>query len=91
MIYLLESLSVWLNVVMEDQLIDRTLEHDKHNSKAALNDGSAEHVPLTEDRNSDLVLKVSDAQKFLSGERFDDFVVDPLLEVSDVLLIVFEH
>lgn len=91
MINLLVSLSVWLNVVMKDQLIDRTLEHDKHDSKSALDDGSAEHVPLAEDRNSDLVLKVSNTQKFLSGEGLDDFVVDPLLEVSDVLLIVFEH
>lgn len=54
-------------------------------------DGSTEHVPLAENRNSDLILKVPDTQKFLSGEGLDDFVVDSLFEVSDILLIVLEH
>lgn len=91
MINLLEGFSVWLNVVMEDQLVYWTFEHNEDDSEPTLNDSCTEHVPLTEDRDSDLILKVSNAQKLLSGEGLDDFIIDPLLEIPDVFLIVFEH
>lgn len=91
MVDLLEGFSVWLHVVMEDQLVDRTFQYDKDYSESALNNSGTEHVPLSKDGNSDLILKVSDAQKLLSGEGLNDLLVNSLLEVSDVLLMVFEH
>ena len=73
----------WADEMVEDQFIERTLEHHEYNREADLNDSCTEHMPFPKESDGNFVLKVANGQHFLLGEGFNDFFVESLLEISD--------
>lgn len=91
MIDLLVSLSMRLNVVVEDQFIERSLQDNKNDAQTALNYGSTEHEALSKDGNANFVFQVADAEELLAGEGLNDLFKHFLLKISDVFALVLEE
>lgn len=76
----------WSDVMMKNELIERTLENDEDNSKSNLNDGGWEHVPLSKDRNMNPVFKVTNRQNLFVWIRLNYFPPNFLFKLSNIFV-----
>lgn len=82
--------SLGLDVLEKDDFEKVSLQEDVDDAWAHLNDCEIEEEDLPDDGEDHVVVNVSEGVVLFVGERFDEFVIDSLLESPDIFGFVLE-
>lgn len=82
--------SLGLDVLEKDDFEKVSLQEDVDDAWAHLNDCEIEEEDLSDDGEDHVVVNVSEGVVLFVGERFDEFVIDSLLESPDIFGLVLE-
>ncbi len=82
--------SLGLDVLEKDDFEKVSLQEDVDDAWAHLNDCEIEEEDFPDDGEDHVVVNVSEGVVLFVGERFDEFVIDSLLESPDIFGLVLE-
>lgn len=82
--------SLGLDVLEKDDFEKVSLQENVDDAWAHLNDCEIEEEDLPDDGEDHVVVNVSEGVVLFVGERFDEFVIDSLLESPDIFGLVLE-
>lgn len=82
--------SLGLDVLEKDDFEKVSLQEDVDDAWAHLDDCEIEEEDLPDDGEDHVVVNVSEGVVLFVGERFDEFVIDSLLESPDIFGLVLE-
>ena len=82
--------SLGLDVLEKDDFEKVSLQEDVDDAGAHLDDCEIEEEDLPDDGEDHVVVNVSEGVVLFVGERFDEFVIDSLLESPDIFGLVLE-
>lgn len=82
--------SLGLDVLEKDDFEKVSLQEDVDDAWAHLDDCEIEEEDLSDDGEDHVVVNVSEGVVLFVGERFDEFVIDSLLESPDIFGLVLE-
>lgn len=79
------------NVVVENKLVERTLQDNEHNAHPHLNYCRRKHVPLTKNWQVNPILKVADRQNLFTRIGLHDFSPNFLFKLVHILPLVLKE